>query len=218
MRHRFSSLGRLLVASFAWLVAARAGAQLVTSSPFLPVRSAASATAPTAGAPLENHGSIDLAGVGLKVRIYDPNRKIGAWLSVNERDPAIDFVVKKYDSSRGLATVEFNGQTMILPQREAKVTSLGVANFGVPMGGIPMPAAVTQAAVLNPTPADEQRRLEAVAQEVARRRQLREQAPEQSPQGGPVAQPANAPQSPNVEQPRSPADAAARDAGRGRAP
>ena len=218
MRHRFSSFGRRLVASFACLAAARAGAQLVTSSPFLPVKSAASAAAPTAGAPLENHGSIDLAGVGLKVRIYDPNRKIGAWLSVNERDPAYDFVVKKYDSDRGLATVEFNGQTMILPQREAKVTSLGVANFGVPMGGIPMPTAVTQAAVLNPTPADEQRRLEAVAQEVARRRQLREQAPELPAQAATANQTLNGPQPSNGQQPPSPAEAAARAAGRGRAP
>jgi hypothetical protein len=43
--------------------------------------------------------------------------------------------------------------------------------------------AVTQAVVLNPTPADEQRRLDAVAAEVARRRALREQATQQINQG-----------------------------------
>jgi hypothetical protein len=37
--------------------------------------------------------------------------------------------------------------------------------------------------VLNPTPADEQRRLDAVAAEVARRRALREQATQQLGQG-----------------------------------
>ena len=42
---------------------------------------------------------------------------------------------------------------------------------------------MTQAVVLNPTPADEQRRLDAVAAEVARRRALREQATQQLSQG-----------------------------------
>jgi len=55
--------------------------------------------------------------------------------------------------------------------------------------------AVTQTVVLNPTPADEQKRLDAVAAEVARRRALREQATQQmgqtpapapTPQIGPV--------------------------------
>ena len=50
-----------------------------------------------------------------------------------------------------------------------------------------VPAAVTQAVVLNPTPADEQRRLDAVAAEVARRRALREQASQQMGQGVPPA-------------------------------
>jgi hypothetical protein len=39
-----------------------------------------------------------------------------------------------------------------------------------------MPPAIANSVVVNPTPADEQKRLEAVASEVARRRQLREQA------------------------------------------
>jgi len=42
-----------------------------------------------------------------------------------------------------------------------------------------VPQAVTQAVVVNPTPADEARRLEAVASEVARRRALREQVSQQ---------------------------------------
>ena len=50
-----------------------------------------------------------------------------------------------------------------------------------------MPPAIAQSVVINPTPADEQRRLEAVAAEVARRRQLREQAALQVSQGIPLA-------------------------------
>jgi hypothetical protein len=43
--------------------------------------------------------------------------------------------------------------------------------------------------VLNPTPADEARRLEAVASEVARRRAMREQASQQVNQGMPPPPP-----------------------------
>jgi hypothetical protein len=58
-----------------------------------------------------------------------------------------------------------------------------------------VPVAVTQAVVLNPTPADEARRLDAVAAEVQRRRALRDQAAQQNNQGvtAPVAAPAMGP-------------------------
>jgi hypothetical protein len=183
----------------AWLAAACASAQLATSSPFLPGQSAAGANAPTAGAPLEFRGQIDMPPDGLKVRIYDPARKTGAWVRVNERDPNNEFVVKQFDSARGTVSVEYRGQTMVLSEHEAKVTSSGAAMPSIPMAGIPMPSAGAQMA-LNPTPADEQHRLEAVAAEVARRRQLREQAVEQVGQGvpAPQAQPQNTPQQPNT--------------------
>jgi hypothetical protein len=70
-----------------------------------------------------------------------------------------------------------------------------------------MPTAVAQSVVLNPTPADEQRRLEAVAAEVRRRRALREQASIQAAQG----------QTPVVEAP-APAPAAQAQAQRGQRP
>jgi len=206
MRHRFQPLSRLAVASFAWLAVARAHAQLTTSSPFLPVKAAASPTAPTAGAPLEFRGQIDIPEEGMKLRIYDPGRKAGAWLKVNEKDPVLGFVVKQYDRARGTVSVEYNGQTFVLAQREAKVTSLGAASLNIPMGAIPLPSSVTQSVVPNPTPADEQRRLEAVAQEVARRRQLREQATEQLNPNAAAPPPA----APNNVQPGA--------AGRGRTP
>lgn len=188
MRQSFQPLSRLAVASVAWLAVARAGAQLATSSPFLPAASAANAATPTAGAPLEFRGQIDMPPDGLKVRIYDPAQKKGAWLSVNERDPNFDFVVRQVDGSRGTATVDYHGQTLVLSQHEAKVTSSGTAMPNIPMGAIPLPAAGAQVA-LNPTPAEDQRRLEAVAAEVARRRQLREQAADQVNQGIPPPAP-----------------------------
>jgi hypothetical protein len=48
--------------------------------------------------------------------------------------------------------------------------------------------AITQSVVANPTPADEQRRLEAVAAEVRRRRALREQASLQAASAPPVVE------------------------------
>jgi hypothetical protein len=220
MRHRFQPLSRLAVASFAWLAVARAGAQLATSSPFLPVKSATSPTSPTADAPLEFRGLIDTPAEGLKVRIYDPARKVGAFLRLNERDPNLDFVVKQYDRAHGTVSVEYHGQTLVLAQHESKVTSLGVANLNVPTGAIPMPSAVTQAAVLNPTPADDQRRLEAVALEVARRRQLREQTTEQMNQPAPVAPVVAAQPPPNgqAQPPQQPTDNGTRGPGQNRAP
>jgi hypothetical protein len=75
--------------------------------------------------------------------------------------------------------------------RSAKVVSSGAAGNLAPPPPAPMPAipnvplAVTNAVVVNPTPADEQKRLEAVAAEVARRRALREQATQQIGPGQP---------------------------------
>jgi len=56
--------------------------------------------------------------------------------------------------------------------------------------------------VLNPSPADEQRRLEAVASEVARRRAMREQATQQIGQGG--IPPPNLPPNPGGPRPPGP--------------
>jgi hypothetical protein len=151
--------------------------------------SAGGPSAPTAGAPLEFRGTMETSE-GLKVRIVDPARKTGAWLRVNERDPNFDFVVKKIDAEHDTATVDYQGQPLTLAEHVAKVASAGMAqNFPnmPPNGGMPMPAAITNSVVVNPTPADEQRRLDAVAAEVARRRALRDQAQQQVNQGVPLA-------------------------------
>jgi hypothetical protein len=49
-----------------------------------------------------------------------------------------------------------------------------------------MPGAMSSPVVLNPNPADEQKRLDAVAQEVRRRRMEREKAVQATQGGGPV--------------------------------
>jgi hypothetical protein len=113
--------------------------------------------------------------------IYDTAKKKDVWVGLNESGH--DFVVKSADPSTDSVTVEYQGRSMHLALRPPKVASAGsVAAAGGPPG---TPSAVSSTVVLNPTPADEQRRLDAVAQEVRRRRLERERAATNVP-GGPA--------------------------------
>jgi len=202
MRPWFQPLRHLAAAGFVLACVASVRAELAASSPFLPT-AASSAATPTAGAPLEFRGLIDLPDEGVKVRIYDPAKKAGAFLRVSERDATLDLVVKQYDAAHDTATVEYHGQTLVLQMHESKVTSSGAAMPNIPMGGIPMPTAVAQPVTPNATPADDQRRLEAVAAEVARRRALREQSAQQTIQGIPATQQAAQQINPGIPPPAS---------------
>ncbi len=184
-----ASLSTVLFRSGVLLVLAAAvngRAQLATSSPFLAPQAQAT-NAAAANSPLEFTGYMDVPGGDRLFRIKDPARKTSEWVKLNERSQALDVTVKQYDDSRKALVVEHQGKTLTLAERESKILSAGA----VPQPVIAMPvsnpvsAAVTQAVVVNPTPADEQRRLEAVATEVARRRALREQATQQVNQGQP---------------------------------
>jgi len=183
--------GRIPFRLFALLGAGLAGgvegrAQLAAKSPF----TAAPATGAAAAAentPLEFRGYMEMAG-GVQYRLYDPAKKSGIWVTLNARNADFGVVAKQHDSAKETLTIEYQGKTLTLPVRKAKVVSSGNAGQAVPPAAVPVqanvPAAVTQAVVLNPTPADEQRRLDAVAAEVARRRALREQAAQQPAQSG----------------------------------
>ncbi len=166
-------------------------AQLAASSPFLVPQAAATAGA-TAGAPLEYGGFLDVPGGERLYRIKDPARKTSEWVKLNQRNPTLEVTARQYDDSQKTLIVEYQGRTLTLAERESKILSAGAVPQPVPAGVSFMPAAVTQSVVTNPSPADDQRRLEAVAAEVARRRALREQASQQvNPNGIPqIAQPA----------------------------
>jgi hypothetical protein len=94
-------------------------------------------------------------------------------VGLNEK--GYDFVVKAQDTraDSDSVTVFTQGRTLHLSLRSAKVASAMAAAAPAPAAA---PTPITQTVVVNPTPADEARRLEAVAAEVQRRRQLREQA------------------------------------------
>lgn len=182
--HRAISFGAL-AAVLAVIAGAPAAAQLAKTSPFMPPQGAAANT-PTAGAPLEFRGWIQ-TGDGILFRLRDPARKADTWVKLNEHDNTLDVTPKQHDLERNTLTIDYQGKTLTLAVRESKIVSSGSAAHPMPLPA-PAPAAanvspaVTQSVVVNPTPADEQRRLEAVAAEVARRRALREQAAQQSAQ------------------------------------
>ena len=160
--------------------------QIAAKSPFMPPQSAAAA-GPTAGAPLEYRGYMETAE-GRLYRIHDPAKKTGTWVKLNEKNADFDLIAKQHDTDQETLTIEHQGKTLTLAERKPKVVSSGSAAAAMPPPILtPAPTnvspAVTQAVVLNPTPADEQRRLDAVAAEVARRRALREQASQQLNQG-----------------------------------
>jgi hypothetical protein len=110
---------------------------------------------------------------GPRFCIFDTARKTSTWVGLNEK--GYDFVVKAQDSrsDSDAVTVFTQGRTLHLALRSAKVASaMAAAAPSSPAA----PTPITQTVVVNPTPADEARRLEAVAAEVQRRRQMREQA------------------------------------------
>lgn len=192
---------RFVAAALCTVVAGRVRAELIKVSPFLPPQG--TAAAPTANAPLEYRGSMEVADVA-QYRVTDPAHKVGVWLKVGEREPTLDVTLKQHDGDRETIMIEHGGQTLTLPLRESKVQAgAGMPQMvAQPTSSMPIVSpSVTQSVVVNPTPADEQRRLEAVAQEVARRRALREQAQQQAqqqaaPQG--TVQPIVAPPPPNL--------------------
>lgn len=208
MSSRASPYHLFVFAGFAICIAVPAAAQIAPKSPFMPPQTAATA-GPTAGAPLEYRGYMETTE-GKLFRIHDPVKKTGTWVKLSERNTDFDVVAKQHDEDQKTLTIEHQGKTLTLAVRESKVVSSGAAAAAMPPP-MAMPVqtnvapAVTQAVVLNPTPADEQRRLDAVAAEVARRRALREQATQQINQGASpqinVPQPQLQPQQQRAAQP-----------------
>lgn len=176
---------------FSLQVLVSSGATLVMQSPFLP------APGSVAAAPAEN-APIELRGIqGSRFCIYDTARKTSVWVGLNEK--GYDFVIKSQDAAKDTVTIEQGGRTFPLKLRDAKIAAGPAMAMPMPGPGAPAvagPNPVTQNVVLNPTPADEAKRLEDTVSEIQRRRALREQA-QQTVAGG-QATPANPPAPQNV--------------------
>lgn len=117
---------------------------------------------------------------GMAYCIYDTAKKKDIWVGLNE--PGHDFVVRSADPAADSVRVDYQGRSLSLTMHASKVASSGPAAVRYEIanaagGARPGPAASP------PSPADEQKRLDEVAQEVRRRRLEREKAIQQAPQG-----------------------------------
>lgn len=170
-------------------VAGPVAAQLADKSPFLPGGVAAAGAAGGSGG-LEYRGYLE-AGGERRFRLYDPARKLGVWVRLNEPNQELGVTAKQYDGHEGTLTIDQQGKVVTLAERQSRVVTGAAPAAPAPVAAVPTVApAVTQSVVLNPTPADEQRRLDAVAAEVQRRRALREQSAPAAPQPAPAPAPA----------------------------
>jgi hypothetical protein len=174
------------------LAAALAGsarADLAANSPFSPAGTAGPGAGAAPSGPIELRGITSMGGHASYL-IYDVNKKKNIWVGMNEAGN--DFVVKSADPSSDAVTVDYQGRSMKLELHTSKVASSG--NAMPPTGVQPGNPAVASTAVAAPgAPTDEQRRLDAVAQEVRRRRMERERAA----QGGQDQAPGAPPNIPN---------------------
>lgn len=187
---------RAFVSPSLWLAIGLAGSlraapPIASRSPFLPPENAPVEKTETGSAALEFRGFVDV-GEGKQFRLFDPAKKQGAWVRLNERSPEFEAVIRQHNEGEESVSVEHQGRTVTLTMRKAKIVADAAAPAAPPVAAPAGPAisvtpAVTQSVMVNPTPADEQRRLEAVAAEVNRRRALREQAMRQSA-GQPISQ------------------------------
>jgi hypothetical protein len=157
-------------------LAPRLRADLAPASPFLPPNTVAQGAAAGPSGPIELRG-IMATSEGVQYCIYDSATKKDTWVGLNE--PGHDFVVRTADSGQDRASVEYQGRILRLDLHAARVSSSGAA------GQPPMASAIATAQTLSTSPADEQKRLDAVAQEVRRRRLERERAM-QVPPGAPA--------------------------------
>ncbi len=177
MRLRPHGAAGALVAGVLLASAPASRADLAGISPFLP-RGLAGADAPAGpSGPLELRG-VTSYGQGALYCIYDTAKKRDYWVGLNE--PGHDFVVRSADAGGDGVSVDFQGRSLHLVFRVAKVASAAPA---------PTVASVVPA-LGAPSPAEEQRRLDAVAQEVRRRRLEREKAAQGGANG---AQPPSTP-------------------------
>lgn len=170
-------------------VAGSARADLAANSPFSPAGTTGPGASATPSGPIELRGMTSMGGQASYL-IYDVNKKKDIWVGMNEAGN--DFVVKAADPSSDAITVDYQGHSLKLELHTSKIASSG--NAMPPTGVAPGNPAVASTAVANAAPpSDEQRRLDAVAQEVRRRRMERERAA----QGGQDQAPGAPPNIPN---------------------
>jgi hypothetical protein len=113
--------------------------------------------------------------------LYDSSTRVSRWVGLKEEGNP--FVVRSYDAAKGEVQVDYQGRTLTLGLKQARV----VASVAPPVpaaGPAPPPAAagVTPALAAGSQP-DEAVRLAQIAEEIRRRRALRQQTLQAQPPG-----------------------------------
>ena len=170
------------------LRSAHAAPDLATDSPFALPGGATAPAAVTEGAPIELHGIMVMSD-GMRFSIYDTVKKSSQWVRVNQS--GVPFVVRAHNMVDGNdeIKVDYQGSSLTLALKTPKITAMARPPAG-PVMQIPgqfnrvttLPSPITQTVVVNPTPADEAARLQAVVDAVAARRAARNQAIQQQGQ------------------------------------
>jgi hypothetical protein len=148
---------------------------LTSNSPFVAQSAVGVPTANPETASLEFRGVI-ASRDGTVFGFYDRARNQGGWVRQNEA--GAEFNVLAYDAANAVVTVDYQGKKLSLALSAAKIET--VAPSAIPLAiAAPLgaPAAPTIAAA-NP---NDQRKLEAIAAEVRRRRALRQSPPAVTP-------------------------------------
>lgn len=161
---------------------------LMTDSPFLP--------AGGSGGPTAQAGALELRSVvaergNFVFSLYDAGTKESFWSRLNE--PGLPFVVRSYDRSNDTITVEQQGRTLSLTLAAARTVPVLAAPTQPPaaVAGVPLnqnPGAPGAPAAANPgenpprnnlaiLPAEEAQRLQRIADEIRRRRNVGRPAP-----------------------------------------
>ncbi len=160
-------------------------------SPFLPPNgSATSAGGQSDAGGLELRGIMSVGNV-TRFCIYDPAKKTSKWVAANEK--GYSFLIQSFDKDHDSVVVNQDGRRVTLALHEAKVTVTGGLPPPVPVNGAPgaplqpTPGGTMPNVVLKPTPEDEQKRLQVIAEEVRRRRLAREQGQQPGAPGAPAA-------------------------------
>lgn len=143
-------------------------------SPFELPKSAPAAAAPAENSPIEFRGLFVKDG-RQHFNFFDRAKSKSTWVVMNEAGAS--YQVKGFDANDDSVQVEFEGRSMRLALEKPKIAN---APLVVPAPPAPTVAGATAPVapppvVLNPTPADEAKRLDAIAAEVRRRRAMRQQ-------------------------------------------
>jgi len=136
---------------------------------------------PTQNVSLQYLGFMQTPGEGVKYRLFDIAKKVSGWVTLNERDATFGVVAKQFDPERKTLTVEQDGRTFALTERDSKVGAGGVSTpvTLTPAGKPPLTA--VQAMM------ETRKVLEATARDVEARRAAREQATSATPTNQPPA-------------------------------